>query len=116
MPPNSTPSVSAGPGPAADAASNDANLRDADDYNETSETDWDGADYDAENAETPRPTVRSAAAIAPPSGRIPVTGEQRQRILDDPLVKQALELFDGAVVNMEREAPAVAAEADEPTE
>ena len=116
VPPNSTPIVSAGPGPAADAASNDANLRDADDYNETSETDWDGADYDAENAETPRPTVRSAAAIAPPSGRIPVTGEQRQRILDDPLVKQALELFDGAVVNMEREAPAVAAEADEPTE
>jgi len=49
-------------------------------------------------------------------GRIPVTAEQRDHILKDPLVQQTLELFEGAIVNMEREVPAAAAEAEETEE
>jgi DNA polymerase-3 subunit gamma/tau len=63
------------------------------------------------------PPVASRPRSTP--GRMPVTAEQRDRILKDPLVQQALELFEGAIVNIEREVPAVAAEAEgteEPTE
>jgi DNA polymerase-3 subunit gamma/tau len=45
-------------------------------------------------------------------GRMPVTAEQRDRILEDPLVQQTLELFEGAIVNMEREVPAAAPETE----
>jgi DNA polymerase III gamma/tau subunit len=62
-----------------------------------------------------------AKAVAPEPlrgapGRMPVTADQRERILGDPLVQQTLELFDGAVINMEREIPAAAPEADQSTE
>ena len=49
-------------------------------------------------------------------GRIPVTAEMRERILEEPLVKQTMELFDGAVINMEREVPAATPDAEESTE
>jgi len=51
--------------------------------------------------------------------RQPVTAEERELILKDPLVQQTLELFEGAVVNIEREVaatPTEAAEETEPTE
>jgi hypothetical protein len=51
--------------------------------------------------------------------RRPVTAEERERILNDPLVQQTIELFAGAVVNIEREVaarPTEAAEQAEPTE
>ncbi len=66
-------------------------------------------------------TGATAGTAGPRSmpGRMPVTAEQRDQILKDPLVQQTLELFDGAIVNMEREVPAAAPEMDgseEPTE
>ena len=63
--------------------------------------------------------VEEPAAVSVSSrvvGRLPVSAEQRKRILDDPLVQQVLELFDGAVVNLEREAPAAAIENSEDAE
>ena len=48
--------------------------------------------------------------------REPVTAEQRKVVLSDPLVQQVLELFDGAVVNIERSTPASAPEAGQTTE
>jgi DNA polymerase-3 subunit gamma/tau len=60
-----------------------------------------------------------AAPRAADSGRAmtlrrPVTGEERARILSDPVVKQALDLFNGIMVNMERieTVPAAADESD----
>ena len=58
----------------------------------------------------PEPQVRTMPE------RIPVTAELRKRILDDPLVKQTMELFDGAVINMECEVPAAPPGTDESTE
>jgi len=45
-----------------------------------------------------------------------LTAEQRERVLKDPLVRQALELFDGAVVNIERQAAAALSRPAEATE
>jgi len=45
-----------------------------------------------------------------------VTAEQRERILQDPLVRQAMELFEGAVINMERVPTAAPSDAAEDTE
>jgi len=59
---------------------------------------------------------RQIARARNAGARLPVTAEQRDRIMHDALVQQTLELFDGAVVNMSREAPATAGKAEEPTE
>ena len=47
---------------------------------------------------------------------VPVTAEQKEVILKDPLVQQTLELFDGVVVNIQRRVPTAAPESDEPSE
>ncbi len=64
----------------------------------------------APGADEPLPVGAPVRSV----GRIPVTAEQRKRILEDPLVRQVLELFDGAVVNLERQAPAVARTPENP--
>ncbi|MFQ5807879.1 MAG: hypothetical protein ACE5I3_15650 [Phycisphaerae bacterium] len=48
--------------------------------------------------------------------RRPATTAERERILSDPLVQQAIELFDGAVVNMEREVGPTPTESPEEAE
>ena len=45
-----------------------------------------------------------------------MTAEQRDRIMQDPLVRQALELFEGTIVNLEREVPFAPREAEEESE
>jgi DNA polymerase-3 subunit gamma/tau len=51
----------------------------------------------------PIPTsTREAADVAAPPGAFAVTAEERTRILQDPLVRQAIELFNGVVVQVER--------------
>ena len=70
---------------------------------------------DVANGREPAETV-AAEPIRSAPGRLPVTAEQRDHILNDPLVQQTLELFDGAVINMERETPAAAPDADQSTE
>jgi hypothetical protein len=46
----------------------------------------------------------------------PVTAEERELILKDPLVQQTLELFDGAIINMERKTPTTTPQPAQPTE
>lgn len=70
-----------------------------------------GVEQGRESAET-----GAVGRIHSAPGRMPVAAEQRNHILGDPLVQQALEVFDGAVINMERETPATAPEADQSTE
>ena len=50
---------------------------------------------------------------AEPRRRVPVTAEERAKILKDPLVQQTMELFDGVVINVERLEPAPDAETTE---
>ncbi len=79
----------------------------------------DGPEAPARLAGDPSGTMPVTAGPRSMPGRIPVTAEQRDQILKDPLVRQTLELFDGAIVNMEREIPAATPEMDgseEPTE
>ena len=45
-----------------------------------------------------------------------VTTEERDLIMKDALVQQTLELFDGAIINMQREAPTAAPDTAQPTE
>jgi len=54
-------------------------------------------------AEGPQPRVM----------RIPVSAEERAKVLADPVVRQTLDLFDGVIVNIEREVPAAPAAAGE---
>lgn len=51
-----------------------------------------------------------------PIMRLPATAEQRERIMRDPLVLQALDLFEGTIVNMEREVSAGPPEAEDESE
>jgi DNA polymerase III gamma/tau subunit len=62
------------------------------------------------NDANPANEARSATA------RMPVSPEERGPILNDPLVQQVLETFDGIVINMERTALPVTSEEDAPTE
>lgn len=78
-------------------------------------------EYDPESTEGESP----AAIVEPPATPttreapmlLPVSAEDRQRILRDPLVAQALDLFDGQIVNMQRVVrPAPAATTPDETE
>ena len=61
-------------------------------------------------------TEQSESGGRPMHMRLPATAEQRERIMKDPLVLQALELFEGTIVNMEREVSAGPPEAEEESE
>ena len=79
----------------------------------------DGSEAPARPAGDPSGATAVTAGPRSMPGRMPVTAEQRDQILKDPLVQQTLELFDGAIVNMEREIPAATPEmegSEEPTE
>jgi hypothetical protein len=60
--------------------------------------------------------VRPAPSGRPTVMRLPATAEQRERIMRDPLVLRALDLFEGTIVNMEREVSAGPPEAEEESE
>jgi len=66
----------------------------------------DDTDYDPEVTDGDGPAAVVERATAPTTREapmlLPVSAEERQRILRDPLVAQALDLFDGQIVNMQR--------------
>ena len=106
--PVTTPRV-AQPAPVASPRGGEPRVEQSPDYADTPEAA--GVADGREPADTLAPEpIRSAPE------RIPVTAEQRDHILGDPLVQQTLELFDGAVINMEREITAAAPDADQTTE
>ncbi len=79
------------------------------DYVDTPEAE---VDVGESEPEVPAAPARERNSVV----RQAVTAEQREVILKDPLVQQTLELFNGAVVNIEREVAATPTQTTEETE